>query len=461
MKFRTALLAVLLAVVIAVFSGCGGFSFNSAENLIRPPKLSGSDGELQDAFEKAVSEKGEYILRYPSGGEHRSAFVRYDCDRDGSDEAFVFYSLKTEEMSVYMYILDYTDGSWTAVDTIPGDGSDIHSIEFCDLNNDGVAEVLVGWNASESKTNKKLSVYCSYENADGLAYKVMAIETYTNMITVDIDSDGQEEILAALINSTSDNYTTEARLLKMSGEDSSKFQIEAVGQVSLYSEITAFSEIKKTVSDGRTYIYIDEVAGDTYLTQVLYWDEVNNALVSPVQVDVLTVSSCPTSRSLNLTCKDIDNDGELEIPSTTLLKKSSVVTKKTDTAENTDQSGNIYITSWNKYNGGDFVCVSSYIENSYDGFRIAYDDVAMKDWSIVFYPDSGISQFFTEISSEDGETKEKNLLFTLYKVDIDEEVNIESYFLTGKEYKYKFEITEHGHDEGITKTKIATLFSLI
>ena len=247
----------------------------------------------------------------------------------------------------------------------------------------------------------------------------------------------------------------------MSGEDSSKFQIEAVGQVSLYSEITAFSEIKETVSDGKTYIYIDEVAGDTYLTQVLYWDDVNNVLVSPVQVDVLTVSSCPTSRSLHLNCTDIDNDSELEIPSTTLLKKSSVVTKKTDTAESDDQSENIYVTSWNKYNGGDFVCVSSYIENSYDGFRIAYDDVAMKDWSIVFYPDSGISQFFTEISSEDGETKEKNLLFTLYKVDIDEEVDIESYFLTGKEYKYKFEITEHGHDAGITKTKIASLFSLI
>ena len=90
MKFRSALIAVLLAVIIAVFSGCGSFSFNSAENLIRPPKLSGSDGELQDAFEKAVSEKGEYILRYPSGGEHRSAFVRYDCDKDGNDEAFVF-----------------------------------------------------------------------------------------------------------------------------------------------------------------------------------------------------------------------------------------------------------------------------------------------------------------------------------------------------------------------------------
>lgn len=459
MKKKSVAVASLLMCIVLIFSGCSGFSFNSAENLIRPPKLSGSDGELQDAFEKAVSEKGEYILRYPSAGDYRSAFVRYDCDKDGEDEAFVFYSLKTEEMSVYMYILDYKDSGWTAIDTVPGDGSDIYSIEFCDLNDDGVFEVLVGWNASESKTNKKLSVYCSYENAEGLNYKALAIETYTSMLTVDIDSDGQKEILAALINSTSDNYTTEARLLKMSGEDSSEYQIEAVGQVSLYSEITAFSNIKATESDGKTYIYVDEVAGDTYLTQVLYWDDVNSVLVSPVQVDMLTVSSCPTSRSLPLNCTDIDKDGELEIPSTTLLKNSSIVRKNADAQ---GQSENIYVTSWNKYNGGDFVCVSSYIENSDDGFRIMYDDVKMQNWSVVFYPESGISQFFVNVESDNDEkTMDMVLLFTLNKVDIDEPVGIESYFITDDNSKYSYEITEYGKETGITKTEIASMFTLI
>ena len=452
----------IMAVAVLLFSGCDAFTFNSAENLIRPPKLSGDDGDLQAAFEKAVSEKGEYILKYPSGGEYRSAFVRYDCDGDGSDEAFVFYSLKTEEMSVYMYMLDFADGQWTAVDTFPGDGSDIYSIEFCDLDNDGVSEILVGWNVLESKNNRKLSVYCSYENELGLSYKTLAIETYTGMLTVDIDGDGQEEILTALINSTSDTYTTEARLLKMAKNSSAQFQIEAVGQVSLYSEITAFSAISSGEADGRTYIYIDEVAGDTYLTELLYWDSEKNVLVAPIQVDVLSVSNCPTSRSVALNSSDIDGDGELEIPSTRLMPNSSVVRKTAVASEMTETTDNVYITSWNKYADGEFVSVSSYIENSDNKFRINYDGEEMKDWSAVFYPDEGVTQFFLNgQNGEDGQVGESVLLFTITAVDVDETVSINAYLFTGEDFKYIYEITAEGEQLGITKTRIASSFSLL
>lgn len=459
---RKVLFFAVLFMIIMLFSACDAFTFNSAENLVRPPKLSGDDGELQAAFEKAVSSKGEYILKYPSGGDYRSAFVRYDCDGDGNDEAFVFYSLKTEEMSVYMYILDYENGEWTPVDTFPGDGNDIYSIEFSDLNNDGTAEILVGWNAIESKTNKKLSVYCSYNNSGSNDYKVLLIETYTGMLTVDLDNDGQTEILTALINSTSDNYTTEARLLKMSGADSSQFQIEAVGQVSLYSEITAFSAINSGVSDGRTYIYIDEVAGDTYLTEMLYWDSDKNVLAAPIEVNVLSVYDCPTSRSVALNSTDIDGDGELEIPSTRLLQNSSVIRKSSEAVDNLSQTENVYITLWNKYNGGDFVCVSSYIENSDNKFRIDYDDVEMKDWSVVFYPDEGLSQFFINKKSDDPQQpQETELLFSITAVDVDETVSINSYLFTGEDFKYIYEITAEGAEIGITKTDIASSFTLL
>lgn len=452
---------ILLTAVLLCFCGCDAFTFNSAENLVRPPKLSGDDGALQAAFEKAVSENGEYILKYPSDGDYGSAFVRYDCDGDGSDEAFVFYSLKTEEMSVYMYVLDYKNGEWLTVESFPGEGSDIYSIEFCDMNNDGISEVLVGWNAIESKTNKKLSVYCSYENAEGINYKMLAIETYTDMITVDIDGDGQNEILTALINSTSDNYMTEAKLLKMSGKNSSEFQIEAVGQVSLYSEITAFSAISSGVSEGRTYIYIDEVAGDTYLTEMLYWNNENNTLVAPILVDVLSVSDCPTSRSINLASSDVDDDGELEIPSTRLLPNSSIVRKPSDPAES-GQTENVYITSWNKYNSGKFTGVCSYIENSGSKFRFNYDEDVMKDWSVVFYPDEGISQFFlNKETDENGRILETVLLFTITAVDVDETASINSYLFTGNDFKYIYEITSEGEEAGITKTFIASSLTLL
>lgn len=464
MRSKLIVIAALAAALAVLLGGCGAISFNSAENLIRPPKLSGDDGELQSSFEKAVSDRGEYILKSPSAGDYRSAFVRRDCDNDGEDEAFVFYSLKSESMLVYMYILDCVDGEWTPLGESQGEGSDIYSIEFCDLNSDGMEEILVGWSSLDAKTNKKLSVYCAYD-ADGSEhdYKVIAIESYTSMYTADLDDDGEKEILLTLINSTSDTYTTEARLLKMTREKNSEVKMSAVGQASLYSEITAITGITSGMSDGRRCVYIDEAAGSTYLTEILYWDNERSALTLPIQVDVLSVSSCPTSRSVSLVCDDIDSDGEIEIPSTSLLQDSGVVRKVTpDSAGNTDTvyPENIYILKWSKYSGNEFTLVGSFIDNPYDEFRIKFDEEKMRFWSATYYPDEHLSQFFMLKKSDDpGEAGERQLLFEISAVDYSETVSIGSYLMTGESYKYTFEITEDGENAGITKSYIASVFT--
>lgn len=468
---KTVIATVLLLLMVVLFSSCGSFSFNSAENLIRPPKLSGDDGALQAAFESALKDKGEYILKYPSDGDYRSAFVKFDCDGDGSDEAFVFYSLKAEAMNIYMYILDYKDGEWTPVGEIQGDGNDVHSIEFSDLNNDGQSEILVGWSSLDLKTNKKLSVYASTatEN-DSVDYRAAAIETFTDKYTVDLDGDGETEIFLVLINSTSDSYTTEARLLKMTTENNDSYKMTSVGQVSLYSEMTAVTGLISGISGGRRYIYIDEAAGDTYLTELVYWDSKNNTLVLPLRVDMISVSSSPTSRSVPLNCMDIDNDGEIEIPSTVLLHESSVVMKTAVNGRNaavTSESvvaeqENVYVINWNKFNNDIFTVVCSYIHNQYDGFKIKYDDEKMADWQVMLYPDSHLSQFFIIDRNDDPETENATeLLFSITAVEPTETVSIGAYLLTGDNYKYTYEITDKGRELGITKNYIISILDLL
>ena len=451
----------MLMVVTVVFCSCDALTFNSAENLVRPPKLSGDDGALQAAFESAISEHGEYILRYPMAGAYRSAFVRYDCDGDGGDEAFVFYSLKAEEMGINMFVFDYADGVWTPKETTPGEGNDIYAIEFSDLNDDGICEILVGWSSMDSKSNKKLSVYSSDEAGQAMDYKVLAIESYTSMYPVDLDDDGEKEILLAFINSTSDTYTTEARLLKMAPAGTADYQISAVGQISLYSEITSINAITSGWSNGKKYVYIDEAAGNSYLTELIYWDDEKHALATAFPVDMLTVSTCPTSRSLALNCADVDKDGEVEIPATTLMQHSSIVRKSTE-PEFANQPDNVYIISWNKYDEGNFACADRYISNESDGFRLTYDEELMSDWCVTFYPDENMSQFFRVTISEDlPEGMEKELLFTITAVPADETVSIGTYLISGEDVKYTCEITEAGELEGLSRNNIVSYFSLI
>ena len=456
-KKLIAVIAVLAAVV-TVFSGCDVLTFNSAENLVRPPKLSGDDGALQTAFESAIAEKGEYILRYPIAGSYRSSFVRYDCDGDGSDEAFVFYSLKAEEMVINMYVIEYTDGNWEPKETSPGEGNDVYAIEFSDLNDDGISEILVGWSSMDSKTNKKLSVYASDNGGKDMDYRILAIETYTSMFPVDLDDDSEKEILVALINSTSDAYTTDARLLKMVKTENGDYQINAVGQISLYSEITAINSITSGWSTGRKYVYIDEAANDSYLTELVYWDGENKTAFT---VDMLTVASCPTSRSLPLNCADIDDDGEIEIPATTLMPESMVIRKNRETGIAAEHE-NVYVISWNKYDEGSFTSVHSYFDNEDDGYRIAYDGEIMGDWCVMFYPDEHISQFFRlPEKADENDIVEPELLFTITVVPYDETVSIGTYLTSGENVKYTCEITEAGESAGLTRTNIVSYFSLI
>lgn len=465
MRKKMMLISAILLAVVMFFSGCEALTFNSPENLVRPPKLSGDDGELQSAFEKAVSEKGEFILKYPSAGEYRSAYVRYDCDGDGKDEAFVFYSLRAEEMSVYMYMLDYKDGRWQAVGELPGEGNDVYSIEFCDLNADGTAEVFVGWSSIDSKANKKLCIYYSDNSQNLMNYNMLAIESYTAMYVVDIDFDGHKEILTALINSTSDTYTTEAKLLKMTVAQGATWQISPIGQVSLYSGITAINNITSGLSGGRRYIYIDEAAGDSYLTEMLYWDNEQNTLSSAFKIDTVSIANCPTSRSLPLNCADVNGDGELEIPVTKLMQDSGVVRSKTEPAGDVKlqnvQAENIYIVSWTQFDEGRFTAVDRYIENSYDGFRIAYDEDLMKDWSVRFFADEGISQFYIlKYTNIPDKTAEAVLLFTVNAIDVNEDAAVGSILATGEKFKYTYEITEEGEMNGLDRNELMSFFSL-
>ncbi len=455
-------ITALFAAIALFFSGCDtALTFNAAENLIRPPRLSGEEGALQRAFENVMTESGEYILKYPSVGSYKSPFVRLDCDGDGSEEAFVFYSLKTQEMSVNFYMFDFVDGQWLPVSTMPGEGNDVYSVDFCDLNNDGIMEMLIGWSSLEAKINKKLSVYCAETYSSGISYRVLAIESYTSMYTLDIDNDSQIEILLALINSTSDTYTTDARLLKLTNEnDTIGQQITSVGQCNLFSEITAITSITANVVDGKNYVYIDETAGDSYLTEILYWDEDGMGLTPLLEIDKMNISSCPTSRSLPLTCADIDSDGEIEIPATRLITGSSVVKKTVEDAPATPAES-IYVVNWISYNGTDFDIEDSYIGNDYDGFRFSYEEDLMADWVVIYYPDDGISQFFsTEPKENEDEQSVRTLLFTISALPVNSVVDSKEYLAETDEFKYSCKITTDGEDAGLSLDDISLYFYL-
>ena len=121
----------VIAAVLAVFMlcSCSGLQFGVNE-LLSPPRLTARQAEIYDAIELALGTDA-FAFRYPRRGENLSACVFNDIDKDGRQEAVVFYELAVNGVtSSWMSILCENENGWKSRHQIPGEGGDIIQIVF-------------------------------------------------------------------------------------------------------------------------------------------------------------------------------------------------------------------------------------------------------------------------------------------------------------------------------------------
>ena len=110
-SFRSAARVIALLLACAVlFSSCSFFDFFTVDSLIRPPKLTGENALIEQAFEAAVGK--DVMLVSPVSGEYRSAFIQYDLDRDGAEETLVFYTRNEAPNEAHLHFLKYDGYRW-------------------------------------------------------------------------------------------------------------------------------------------------------------------------------------------------------------------------------------------------------------------------------------------------------------------------------------------------------------
>lgn len=438
-------LACLAVCVLLLMTGCSRFIPVPAENLVRPPRLGGTNALLEAAFEKHV-QQGEYVLRYPASGVNKTAYVRYDCDGDGLDEALVFYSLRSEEMVVRICMMDFDGTDWTAADDLVGDGPDVYSVDFLDLDNNGISEILVGWTSLDAKSNKHLTVYGT--EAGAFAYHAVGMESYTELYSVDMDADGQTELLLTLITSGADKYSVECKLFKFldSGGGSS---LELRGQTELYSETVSFDGFQSEKQDGVVRVYIDENAGSTHLTEIVYWDAQSTNLARAMTLDPTTLASSPVARSLPIKCRDVDGDGTIEVPSTAVLAESRVLAVEPDAEDEP-----VYVVTWSRFGAEGFTPVTTYVENTAGGYRFTFEEQESELFRITIDPEHGLMRF--DEARPEGET-----LFTIYDSAADAMPPGTRTLTSDEERVWSYQITPVGLRNAIDRTYLSDRFSLI
>lgn len=397
-----AILPILLVIVT---------QFTAPAELLTPPSLVGTNLEIQKAFEKSIKDKAEIMLQYPTSGDYRSAFVLKDLDNDGSDEAIVYYTLKSDETVVRVNVLDQVDGQWTSLGDEPGYGAKVLSVSFTDLNGDGNIEILTNWSLFESTTAKTLTIH-SLKSLDKnkVEFDALVNQSYTYETIADIDSDGLDEVFVTWLDTEGNNISRSyASLLKQAPDGT----INQIGQnVLLDASVSAYDSLKLETYENTSTAFLDAHKGeDTMITEVIWWDEDEKSLVVPF-LDHETLTNVKTARSPAVPSVDIDGDGQIEIP-LNVARTGVTFPKETQLklfSWNVPTDEGLEPTLYGFVNNtlGCFFSLPAEFENNILAYRLSDESVTTFYWA------------------DDGENR-NNPLFTLVAKDINSISDVDSY----------------------------------
>ncbi|MBE6799932.1 MAG: hypothetical protein E7529_01860 [Ruminococcaceae bacterium] len=448
MKIKKATALILCVVMVLLCSGCS-LNFFSVESLMSPPAQSGKNGEVEEAFKRLMSEK-TIQLRTPMSGDYQTAFVLFDVNSDGSEEAIVFYTDSSIDASVRLSFLECINDTWVISADIKGAGSGVYDVTFADMNNNGKYEILVGWSLYDSKASKIVSVYEVSDGDNGVfALNTIGTEYYNSKFVTDFNGDDKDDLVLIYLDDSGDVQRSYFRCFSLSESDS----FVKYGDVKLDSHISQVSKIQFDIISVDTKkskrVFIDCIKNETSMfTEMLYWDTDE---LKPVREE--RNPSTTTLRSSKVSCCDIDGDGLLEIPANTKLLGD----EKLLTVKRGDMQYTFTMLEW----------LNTFGDKSEGNVRTLFNPIDLYLYRItrfndvtVYYDTLKQSLKFCLWDSEEKLIKDE-LLSVSYRTENDTIEAEGKKLLKTESGTYYYEITNYGKDFGITDEGVKSSFIVI
>lgn len=384
-------LAVFAIVICLCLSGCS-IDVSSVEGLMRPPKLSGENSLLQEAFEKYLNSSKNTIMKTPISGENRSSFLYYDLDNNGVKEAFAFYSDVSVDENACAAVFKFVNNEWQLVSNIKGSGEDIFEVDFADINGDGCLELVICWTylktgesdntASFTNSGERIMSVYSY---NGNSTTLITTQPFSKMLVGDFNGDKSDEILLVSVDLSEKSKRTIGRILGFN----SNYDIVRSYDLILTSMIDVFNIDKDTVTvEGKkhTRIFVDGGISETaVITDVVDISHSDFEITLPLYET--NISEKPlTIRDVFTLSADIDGDGEIEIPTVENLPYSSVI--------NNESSRNLSLTIWSKVENGELITEYKCLMNSLNGYMFIFPEEWINSITAVYNSTNATLRFY-------------------------------------------------------------------
>lgn len=282
-----------LFLVICLLGGCSGMSIDELYCL---PKASEDYYDLQEALSQALGNGLSYDA--PASGARREPVQLVDLDHDGTDEAVAFFR-SSQDGSVAAYIFARRDSQYELADQIPCSGSAVGAVEYADLDGSGNLELLITCQVSEAVT-QALQV-SRYQNNAAESLLTAPCGRY---VLTDLNGDGAKEILC-ITDSGAEASAAVTYYTYVGGQMKTGQELRLSEN---YSDILNIAQ--GTLEDGTEAVLITGTAEDQMKTDVL----IQNDQAELTAVDCGTLGSSAQLQGGDLYPRDMDGDGNLEIP---------------------------------------------------------------------------------------------------------------------------------------------------
>ena len=236
---------LVIGLFSLLLSGC---MFTTPEtSLYRLPKLAGEYESLESQIDALLTNGAEYAA--PTSGSNLQSVQMIDLDGDGSEEAVAFFRRASDKKPMKIYIFKADGDSYERYAVIEGASSQIYSVNYADLDGDGLKEILVGY-----KSSSDVQGLAIYPLSPGTSESLLTTG-YSRYANLDMNGDGKQELLIIC----SDEEST-ARVDYYDWDDGA---LHAKSSLRLSASVAELSRLTAgTLTGGENALFVTGVTGD-------------------------------------------------------------------------------------------------------------------------------------------------------------------------------------------------------